>query len=139
MACMQASRFRDTTLCCKPKAEFRAGLNQSGAQLTLGFVDAHAYERGLMMRVRLLAYRRARACVRHCMYECHDAKRWIKRPQARKYTETAFVKQLGQHGQLPKYIMASEHAQRPSRKNCRFVWYFLETVRDAQRPFQRPL
>ena len=139
MVCMQADKFSDSRLCCKPKAEYRAGLSQSGPKLTLGFVDAHTYERGLMMRVRVLAYRRARACVRHCMYGCQDAKRCLKRSPTRKYSETPFVNQLGQRRQPPKYIIASERTQRHSNKDCRFARYFSETVRDAQRPFQRPL
>ena len=72
---MQASILRYARLCCKPKAEFRAGLTQSGAKLTLGSVDGRTFERGLMMRVQVLAYMGARACVRYCMYECRDAKR----------------------------------------------------------------
>ena len=77
MVCKQAEKFNEARLCCKPKAEFRACLTQSGAKLTLGLVDIHSNERGVKMRGNVLAYGRAHVCARvhDCMYERHNARR----------------------------------------------------------------
>ena len=67
----------------------------------------------------------------------------IQPPPKRKCSETALVNQLvnqlAQRGQNLKYNMASKRTQQPLTQICRCARYFSETVRDVQRPFQRPL
>ena len=64
MVCTQANKFSEARLCCKPEAEFRASLTQSGPNLALGLKDVHSNERRVKMRAYVLAYLQAHVCVR---------------------------------------------------------------------------
>ena len=50
MVCTQANKFSEARLCCKPEAEFRASLTQSGPKVTLGVVDVHNNASGVRKR-----------------------------------------------------------------------------------------
>ena len=116
MVCVQANKFSETRLCCKPKAEFRASLSQSGPKLTLGLVDGHANERGVNVRVQVLASRRA--CMNAMMpkdessdHQNANTRRLLSKPIRSAYARLHEIWQNGTHCEFlqPSGTIVSQH------------------------------